>query len=307
MDRFTALRVLVTVAEERGFAAAARKLGLSTSAVSRHVADLEGRLGVPLLRRTTRRIDLTEAGVRFLPRAAGLLTDLDALESEVSDLASRPRGLLRITSAPQFGEQFVSPVAAAFARAYPDVRVELDLSERVVDLVGEGVDLAVRAGRLAASSLRRRSLAEPRYIICASPEYLRRNPPPETPADLRRHDCVIGHVGGAYPTWNFVDPDGRVASMPIRGRFAAASAHAQREAMLAGVGIAMFLPALIEEDLQSGRAVQLLTDYRLDRNTISLVWPPADPTPPKLRVFIDFLVGALHKSGGFAPPATDPT
>lgn len=295
MDQLTAMRVFTAVAEEGGFAPAARRLGLSSSAVSRHIADLEQHLAIELIRRTTRRLSLTEAGLRYRARAETVLDEISAMDAEAGAFGHAPTGALRITSAPQFGEQFLAPVTAAFLRAYPEIKLDLDLSGRVVDLVAEGFDAALRSGPLPSSALRSRILAEPAYIPCASPDYLERAGHPRHPTDLTRHDCIRWWRTGPMTTWRFLDGE-TVIPVPVRGRFSVTSGLAQRHGALAGLGVALFLPGMVEADLAAGRLTRVLEDYPPERSRISLIWPPTSVMPLKLRVFIDFLVEALHKA-----------
>ncbi|MEO1328079.1 MAG: LysR family transcriptional regulator, partial [Pseudomonadota bacterium] len=260
MDQLTALRVFVAVAEEQGFAPAARRLDMSTSAVSRHVADLESHLGAALLYRTTRRLSLTESGQRYLAHARCVLEQISTMDAEVGEETAVPKGRLRISAVPVFGEQFLAPAAVAFMRRYPEVRLELDLNERIVDLVAENFDAAIRSGPLPDSSFRARALAEPTYLCCASPEYIARAGAPRHPHELTEHNCIHWYFRGPKAVWRFLDGD-QLLSVSVTGRYAVTSALAQREAVRAGLGVALFLPGVVDEDLASGRLVRVLEDY----------------------------------------------
>lgn len=304
MDQLAAIRVFIAVAEESGFAPAARRLGASTSAVSRHIAELETHLGAELLRRSTRRVSLTEAGERYLKRASGLIDELSALDSEVADLAAAPRGTLRISASPTFGDFVVSPIAARFVREYPDITLDLEFTDRVVDIVAEGYDAALRAGALRDSALRSRRLATVSHVLCASPEYIARRGAPERPEDLVEHDCIMWRWRSKQLIWRLMDGD-RVVEVPVSGRFYAGSDIAEREGARAGVGVALLNRVLAEDDLKSGRLVRVLEDYPEAPWPITAVWPAARAMPLKLRVFIDFLADALHKVDGGAATETD--
>ena len=302
MDQLAAMRVFIAVAEENGFAPAARRLGLSTSAVSRHVADLEAHFSAALLHRTTRRLRLTEAGARLLPRAAALMEELGAIEEEVRDLSATPKGRLRISASPTFGDYVLAPIAAEFVRAYPEIKFELELSHRLVDVVAEGFDAVLRAGPPRGSDLMSRRIAEARYTLCASPAYLASAPPLKRPEDLTRHSCIHWVYYDAPARWRFADGPEWI-EVDIGGRFVAASSIAEREAARRGLGVALLSPVLIEEDLKAGRLVEVLPEFPAKPFAITMLWPNGRSTPLKLRVFIDFLTQALHKLDGVNAPA----
>ena len=295
MDMFTAMTVFIAVAEEQGFAPAARRLGMSTSSVSRHIADLEAHLATPLLHRTTRRLSLTETGERYLPRAVALLEELSSLNIDVGDMATEPRGRLRITSSPTFGDYFLAPIVTSFAKAYPEISLSMDFTERMVDIVAEGYDAAVRAGCLSDSSLKSRKLAEHRFTACASPEYLRQIGPLNRPEDLTRADCIHWRLRAASMIWSFRDGEERI-DVPVSGRFLANSSLAELEGARAGLGIAMLSPATAAADLASGKLVEVLPEFEPEPSPINIVWPAARSMPHKLRVFIDFVAQALHNN-----------
>lgn len=294
MHLHTAMSVLVEVAKAGGFAQAARKLGMSTTAVSRHVGDLEKELGVALLRRTTRHVSLTEAGTRYLPRAAAVLDEIESLNAEISSADRAPHGRLRITAPPAIGNDWIAELAVDFAEAYPEIDLELYLTERIVDLVEEGYDAAIRSGELPSSSLIAHRIVELRYVLCASPAYLTRYGTPKRPEDLAVHRSVYWCGVVNAEKWSFTK-DGRRVAVPIRPRlqishFASLQVSARR-----GLGLAVLPFLSAREDLDAGRLVQLLPDYELDRGVLSLVRPPTPFEPPKLRVFIDFITEALRR------------
>lgn len=297
MDYFNAMKAFVAVAEAEGFAPAARRIGVSTSAISRHVADLEAHLSAQLLVRTTRRLSLTEAGRRYLPRAASLLEEIAAVEEDIRDVNAKPKGLLRISAAPTFGDYVLAPIATAFLKQHPDISIEIDFTPRMVDIVGDGYDAVLRSGPLADSGLRSRKLADLRFTLCASPEYLADAPPLERPEDLSKHQVIFWSRNTTRPQWRFADGD-RWVEVDISGQYVAGSSVAEREAARAGLGVALLAPVLIEEDLANGRLVEVLPDYPAKPIQMSLVWPGTAVTPLKLRVFIDFLVDGLEKMRG---------
>ncbi len=292
MDLHVAMRVFVAVAEHTGFAPAARVLEMSTTAVSRHVADLEASLGVQLLRRTTRRVNLTEAGERYLRGARSLLRQAGELHSEITSFNATPQGRLRITATPGFGNYFLGPMIARFARAYPALTVEVDFSERLVDLVTEGYDAGIRSGNLSDSSMTVRRLTDIHYIACASPDYLQRCGSPQRPEDLTAHDCVYWRSSKQVTIWKFHHGDDLI-EVPVKGRFRVNSVITEREGALAGLGVAVLPPGHVAEDIRSGRLVPVLQDFRSASEPISVIWPQTAAVPRKLRVFVDFLVAEI--------------
>lgn len=296
MDLHVAMRVFVAVAEQTGFAPAARTLEMSTTAVSRHVADLEAFLGVQLLRRTTRTVNLTEAGERYLCGARETLRQTSELHAEITSLNETPQGRLRITVTPGFGNYFLGPMIARFARAYQALTVEVDFSERLVDLVTEGYDAGIRSGNLRDSSMTARRLTDIDYISCASPDYLERCGTPQRPEDLTAHDCVYWRCAPQVTLWRF--HSGRdLIEVPVGGRFRVNSVITERQGALAGLGVAMLPPAHIAEDIRSGSLVPILQDFRPVSEPISIVWPQTVAVPRKLRVFVDFLLKEISASG----------
>lgn len=309
MNTLNAMTTFVEVARAGSFSAAARQLGVSTTAVSRHVADLEQMLGVTLLRRSTRNVSPTEAGSQYLPRAAAALEEINRLNLEIADSGQEPQGHLRITAPPSVGHASIALLAVEFAEAYPKVTVELEIAQRLVDLVAEGFDAAIRSGPLESSSLISHRIIETRYQLYASPDYLKRRGTPKSPEDVSNHDC-IGWIGTARPNdWFFIH-DGKTISVPIRCRLQVTDLEAQRAAALRGLGLAT-LPCLsVQDDLKEGRLVALLPDHEMDNSVLSLVRPRTPFMPTKLRVFIDFITAALrrgpvraghHSTVGFAP------
>lgn len=300
MDKLTAMRVFAAVADAGGFAPAARDLGMSTSAVSRHVAELEAALSVELLRRSTRRMSLTEVGERYLNRANGILDEVRALEADIGDLAASPKGRLRLTASPTFGDFFLAPIAARFAQRYPELTIEMDLTERLVDVVAEGYDAAIRAGRLTDSTLTSRRLLDYPFVAVASPDYVAKAPPLERPEDLARHQCVHWRWRSDTMIWRFMDGD-EVVEVPVTGRFRVNSTFAEREAARAGLGIALFSPLAAKDDLASGRLVTVLPNHPPAPMAITALWPAARATPRKLRLFIDFLSVEMQKLSATEP------
>jgi DNA-binding transcriptional LysR family regulator len=294
------MTVFAAVARARSFSAAAHQLNMSTTAVSRHVADLERMLGVTLLHRTTRHVSPTEVGARYLPRAEAILGEIEQLNAEISAIDPTPRGKLKITAPPAVGNEVVAPVVVDFVEAYPEIELEIDLTERLVDLVAEGFDAAIRAGPLESSSMIAHRIVEMHYLICASPSYLEQRGVPRRPEEIREHDCIHWRVATERGAWHLVK-DGAQISVPIRGRLLMSNFATQREAALRGLGLAILPVLTVRDDLEAGRLIPVLTDYEAYRGILSLVRPPTPFEPPKLRVFIDFITDALRVRARYDP------
>src|SRR6185295_11878119 len=217
MDRFQALTAFARVVEAGSFAGAAERLGVSVSSVSRLVADLEAHLGARLLNRTTRRLSLTETGQAFFERCVQLLADLEEAETAVSSASIVPRGTLRITCSATFGARHLAPAIAVFSARYPQVRFDVELSERVVDIVEEGFDLAVRVGASGSQNLVGRVIGTTRIVCCAAPSYLQRHGEPKAPEDLARHVCLTYEYSPNRNAWTFRDPKGGERQVRIAG------------------------------------------------------------------------------------------
>lgn len=289
MDRVTSLTTFVGVVDSGGFSAAGRKLNMSTTMVSNHVQALEERLGVRLLNRTTRKVSLTEVGRAYYDRATQILADLEQADDIASALQSTPRGTLRVHSATHM-VPFIAPVVAEFLAAYPDVKVDLRMGEANVDLIDEGFDVALRMTPPPDSSLIVRNLATWRHVLCCSHGYLEKHDRPEQLSDLASHNC-IRHV--MYPfgeEWHFADRKGARASVRVAGRLITSSGEALRIVALGGVGICLAAGFLVQDDLEAGRLVRLLPEYRPVEFSMTAVYPHRHHLSAKVRTFIDMLV-----------------
>jgi DNA-binding transcriptional LysR family regulator len=299
------LRTFLEVARLGSFAGAARSLGLSTSGVSKQVSTLEERLGVRLLNRTTRRVSLTEVGRVFVARGEAILGELEQLEAEVQGLQTTPRGTLRVSAPQDFGRLHLCGAMSRFAAEYPELRIELELTDRVVDVVEEGCDVAVRIAALLDSSLVVRRLGRCRRHLCASPEYLDRYGRPESVAALERHSCIEYEylAGGA---WSFVEK-GRRRSFTPTGRLRTNAGWAMREMALAGLGVALLPAFLVTDDLASG-ALESVLDDRIEGDVeLMAVIPHRKQLPAKVRVFIDFLVSSFAGERWMTPSEQEPS
>ena len=289
MDRFSALATFAKVVELGSFARAAERLSLSTSAVSRQVAELEAHLEVRLLNRTTRRLSLTEAGQGFYERCVQLLADLEETESSVRSASIEPRGTLRITCGVSFGERHLAPAVTDFAALHPQVSFDLDLSDRAVDLVEEGFDLAIRIGPPGPQALVSRRIGTTQLVCCAAPAYLARHPPPQTPADLERHDCLAYAYSTLAAAWSFETPDGERHTPRIVPRHRANNGRMLAELAAAGLGVVLEPDFILAPELRASRLVRLLPGYLPPRSPIAAVYPSRRHLSAKVRRFVDFL------------------
>lgn len=290
MDRLTNLAVFVKVVEEQSFAAAARGVGLSPAMVSKHVQALEERLGARLLNRTTRRLSLTEVGRGYYERARQILADLEDADRAASDLQAAPRGTLRVNAPFSFGIRHLGPAVAAYLQAYPEVTVDISLNDHYIDLLAEGVDVALRIGRLADSSLIARRLAPIRLVLCAAPAYLRQHGTPREPKDLARHNCLLYTYAATADEWRFVGPDGKDEVVRVSGRLLANNGDVIIAAAAAGIGLALSPSFMAGEPVRAGQLVRLLPGYAAPEAALYAVYPPGRHLSAKLRSFIDFLV-----------------
>jgi len=289
MDRLGAIQVFAQVVESGSFAKAADRLSLSTSAASRHVAELESHLQTRLLNRTTRRVSLTESGRAFYERSVQLLADLAEAEQEASSAAVVPRGTIRLTTSVNFGVRHVAPAIAEFLARHPEVRFDVSLADRVVDLVEEGFDLAIRIGPPGADNLVARKLGETRLVPCASPQYLAQHGAPKTPEELARHNCFTYEYVSTRHVWRFRDHAGTEHAVRVAGSLHSNNGDLLAEAAAQGAGI-VFEPAfIVGPEVRAGRLVPLLQDYVTPPVPIYALYPSRKHLSAKVRRFVDFL------------------
>ncbi|MCK1542747.1 LysR family transcriptional regulator [Bradyrhizobium sp. 147] len=289
MDRFSSLTAFVRVVDSGGFSAAARRLDMSTTMVSNHVQALEERLGVRLLNRTTRKVSLTEIGKAYYDRATQILADLEQADDIASELQSVPRGTLRIHVATHM-VPFAAPVVAQLLSTYPELKIDLRMGEADVDLIEEGYDVALRMTQPRDSSLIVRSLATWRHVLCCSHDYLEKHGRVQKLDELSAHNCGR-HLN--YPfgdEWRFLDRKGAPASVRISGSFVTNSGEALRKVALEGAAICLMAGFLVQDDLESGRLVRLLPEYRTVELSMNAVYPHRHHLTAKVRTFIDMLV-----------------
>jgi DNA-binding transcriptional LysR family regulator len=288
MDRFQAITAFTRVVETGSFARAADRLGVSVSAVSRHVAELESHLGARLLNRTTRRLSLTESGRAFHERCVQLLEDLEEAEEVVGAGTRAPRGTLRITCGTTFGVRHVAGVVAAYAARHPQVRFDLDLSDRAVDLVEEGFDLAIRIGAVGSPALIARRIGTTSLVCCASPAYLARHGTPHVPDDLAQHECLTYVYAPDRDVWRFRGA-GAEHAVAVSGPVRANNGEMLTALALAGMGVDLEPDIVVAPYVRDGTLVRLLPEYRPASMPIHAVYPSRRHLSAKVRSFIDFL------------------
>jgi DNA-binding transcriptional LysR family regulator len=289
MDTITRMRAFVAVVDAGGFSAAARATGRSKALMSKYVAELEEELGARLLNRNTRQLSLTEPGEAAYDEAQEILRRVGRLREEIEASSAAPRGRLRISLPRTFGDGDLSRGVMEFLTIYPEIRLELTLEDRFVDLVNEGFDAAIRVSELADSSLIARKLADFRVVVCATPNVIASHGRPEHPSDLVGLPCVIDTNIRSRGNWPFVENGAKVV-VPVAGRVEANSPHAIAAAARAGLGFSRVPLMVVHADIAVGRLVTLLEDYELSELGIFVVYPHRERVPAKLRVFIDYLV-----------------
>ena len=298
LNRLVAMTVFVKVVEQGSFARAAERISMSTSAVSRHVAELEAHLNTRLLNRTTRRISLTESGQAYFERVLHLLADLEETEAVVSSNTVTPRGTIRLTCSTSFGVPHLAPAIGAFQARYPDVRFDISASNRFVDLVEEGLDLAIRIGDLGNPNLIARKIGSMRLVACASPDYLKRNGTPKNPEELAKHNCFTYEYAPVKNQWRFQDRKKNEIKVRIDG-----SVHANNGEMLAaiavaGAGIALEPDFIVFPLVKSGQLVEILKSFQPASYNIYAVYPSRRHLSAKVRTFVDFLVEQFATTAG---------
>ena len=290
MERLDAMAVYARVVEAESFSGAARALGLSKSAVSKQISRLEDRLGLRLLNRTTRRLSLTEAGAAFYQGCQRVVAEAEAAEAAVTELASAPRGRLRVNAPMSFGVRHISPALPEFLRRYPELAIDLTLNDRVVDLVEEGFDVGIRIAPLADSGLVVRRLASSRLVLSAAPAYLDARGAPRDIDELEGHTCLIYSYQATGEAWRMSGPEGE-RRLKVSGPLKVNNGDAILAAALGGLGVALLPGFICGDDLRAGRLVRVLPDWAMaSGGAISAVYPAARHLSPKVRVFVDFLV-----------------
>jgi DNA-binding transcriptional LysR family regulator len=296
-DRFEDLRTFVAVVQSRSFAAAARRLGVVKSAVSRRIQELEERLGAHLINRSTRSISLTDAGRIFFEKATALLAGLEEAEGLASHGASEPVGSLRILAPSSFGRLHLLPMVCSFMEQHHRLSVELSLSDDFVDLVSEGFDMAVRIGELQDSNLSARSLCAIRRVACASPAYVARFGTPKQPSDLTSHRGISYSNVDEKKFWRFLDPlTGKEQSVNVHARLHVNTGDALCEAAIAGAGITVLPTFIVHKSVIAGELVPLMLPYEKVPTELHVVYPSRKLVPAKVKVFVDYLAAKCSRN-----------
>ncbi len=294
MDKLDAMNVLVKVVASGSFAEAARRLGVTRSAISKAITQLEQELGVRLLDRTTRRVVPTEAGLAYYERCLAILAQISETEAQISRLHDEPKGVLKVNAPMSFGTLYLGTAIAEFMERYGDLKVELTLTDRMIDPLEEGVDVTVRIGAMVDSSLIARRISTVRVVLVASAAYLARNGSPETPADLVGHKCLHYGHSTTVPRWQLTE-NGQPISVPVAACLSSNNGDTLRDAAVKGIGIARLPAFLVGSEIASGKLAVVLPDYPPQDVTIHALYAPNRFLAAKTRVFIDFLVERFSK------------
>ncbi|MCC2956906.1 LysR family transcriptional regulator [Massilia sp. IC2-477] len=305
MDRFAELKTFCTVAAAGGFSAAARQLGVATSSVTRVIDALEERLGVALLNRSTRSVTLTEAGRGYQEDALRILEQLEAADDAVTERAGEVKGVLRVAAPPTFAALYIAPMLPDLRVRHPQLTLDLCLSNTVINLADESIDVAIRMGSVDPEArLVARRLAAHQRVLCASPAYLKRHGTPRTPQELANHDCLQFSFTENRRSWRLRrkdDPDAAVEEVPIRGVVQADNADVLRQAAVAGLGVAMLAHWLVHADLRAGRLLRVMEDYAVNPGPMDVamhaVYQENRRGSQKIRAFVDLLAEHLGRAG----------
>lgn len=289
MDRFLALTAFVKVVETGSFARAAVRLDTSVSSVSRHVSELEAHLDARLLNRTTRRLSLTESGRVFHERCVQLLADLEEAEESAGAATIKPRGTLRLTSSITFGARHLAPAIADFVTRFPEMHFDVELSDRAVDLVDEGFDIAVRIGAIGSQNLVGRKVGATRLVCCAAPSYLARRGEPGTPEDLAAHACLTYEYSSLRNVWPFHDREGRERNVRVAGPVHANNGRFLEALAVEGTGVVYEPDFIVGPDVRAGKLIPILREFQPAPSSIYVVYPSRRHLSAKVRAFTDFL------------------
>lgn len=289
MDKFDSINAFVRVVDAGGFAAAARQMGMTRSAVNKLVQNLEVDLGAQLLRRSTRKVSVTETGLVFYERCVQVLADLEEAEQEVSQLQAEPRGTLKINAPMSFGTLHLAPALAEFMARYPQLKVQLMLNDRFVDPLEEGFDITIRIAEVSpTASLRVHPLLPAPRILCAAPAYLDRQGSPTHPSDLKHHSCLHYDYLATGGVWRLTGPDGD-HTVRVEGVLCSNNAEVLKVAALQGLGIALLPTFIAQTELAQGRLQILMPDYRPPEIAVCMIYPPSRHLSIKIRLFREFL------------------
>jgi DNA-binding transcriptional LysR family regulator len=285
----------VRVVQAGSFSAAARNLKMPVSTVSTKIARLEQDLQISLLRRTTRKLHLTEAGERFFAHAVRAVSELQEAQASLSATHADPQGTLKITATVDMGTTILSDIVAEFLKLYPLIRIELILTDRVVDLIGEGIDLGIRAGHLEDSSLVSRKIGATHFEAYASPSYVKKRGTPKKPQDLEKQDCLTFAISDYPSIWQLHGAGGKIVKVQVQSRFSVNNLASLHRLVLRGHGIGLLPSFLCAADVESGKLVPLLDGWTAERVPVSIVYPKQSFVPLALRTFIDYLTEHTHE------------
>lgn len=302
MRKWEGIEEFVAVTETNSFTAAGKRLGVSTAHVSRQINALEERLGAKLFYRTTRKVTATEVGENYYQHCRQLLDSLEEAEQSVTDLQSTPRGKLRLTCSVAYGDRFIAPLVNTFISQYPELSVQMLFTNQILDLVQEGIDLAIRFGQLKDSSLVARKLAPRTLYVCASPQYFSRQGQPHTLPELTGHNCLLGTLD----YWSFFE-NGKTTTVKVAGKWSCNSGPALLDAALRGIGMVQLPDYYVSEHLQSGALISVLDNYRQPDSAVWAVYPPNRHLSPKVRLLVDFLHQQITSDPSYQYQSPQPT
>lgn len=289
VNKWDNAEIFISVIDEGSFTAAANALKLSKAHVSRQINQLETRLGIQLIKRSTRKLALTETGRAYYERCKGIINQMTEVEQSIIDQREIPIGTLRLTVAGAFGELYIAPCAADFMKKYPEVHIDIDFNNRLVDIVAEGYDVAIRAGVLKDSSLMTRKIARRRLIVCGTRDYFDSQGKPEKIANLRHHNCLVG----TKPYWRFRENNGRHIDIKVDGNWHSNNGHALMAAARKGLGMVQLPEFYVFNDIRDGRLIPVLEKFEPVDTAEWALYPSSKHLSPKVRLFIDHLVSSF--------------
>lgn len=299
MEWFHTLRSFVSAVQQGSLSGAGRLLGSSPASVSRHITSLEEQLGTQLLKRSSRNLALTEAGELYYNQVEQILQQLGEANRSVNQLQTRPEGVLRVHTRLLVGQLVIMPALPEFLALYPNIRIDIVLSNNIAQVMDQGIDLDIRIGKLEDSSLIARKLVGSERVAVATPDYLGDKPPIYAPQDLRNHNCLTYRINLGTPVWRFMDAEKRIEEVPVRGSVQTDNGYSLVQLAKAGVGIALLPDWSVHREIADGRLVRLLPGYKVSHvdfeNGVYAVFPASRQTSVKLRLFVDFLAQVFKR------------
>jgi len=296
MDTLDGIRTVVAVVETGSFTAASERLGISKALASKYVGEVESRLGIRLFNRSTRRLAITESGKNYYERALPLLEEFETLVDNVAEEQTSPQGLLRISMPVTFGEMSLSPLIPKFLELYPDIQVELHLSDKMIDMLEEGIDVVIRIGGVDDSNLIARQINSYPLVLCASPEYIEQNGRPTKAEELSQHHCIIDSNFRVGKQWPMLTPKGVTETIKVNSRVAANSPRSVKEIALAAGGIGLIPKFIVEDTFADGRLEELLPDHSSLEFGLFAIYPHRQYLPRKVKCFIDFMFAEFSQA-----------